>query len=268
MEMNNLNKRIFKKIRRAALLAALSLLMLTGCGADKDDNGNKQGVENTTTVEPSAEAISPTQTPTPEPTSTPVPTPTPRPAYGVTELSLYKNYRDEGARKLVEGSFESEWVKGQDISSFEAIASTEQTISTGGRYFHDLWRSYWTGFENHEDCKIGYHVSFDLKTGENISKTILVPADVEGYKNYIENYLYDDINQVPGQWYSHLLDSEVDEETVVSSIKFTAGQDIDQVGDTITLTAFVYYSDEDFDSEGNYIGDVSYTITIKNTAGQ
>lgn len=268
MEMNNMDKRLLKRIRGAAVIAALTLLMLTACKNDEDNKSSSGSDEISTTVEPSGEAISPTEVPTPVPTNTPIPTPTPRPAYGVTELSLYKNYRDEGERKLVEECFESEWVKGQDISSFEAIASTEQTISTGGRYFQDLWREYWTGFENNEDCKIGYHVSFDLKSGENISQTILVPADVEGYKNYIENYLYDDINQVKGQWYSHLLDSEVDEDTVISSIKFTAGQDIDQVGDTITLTAFVYYSDEDFDSEGNYIGNVSYTITIKNTAGQ
>ena len=266
MEMNKMNMKVLKRIRGAAAIAALALLMLTAC--KNEDEKNSEAGSLSTTVEPSGEATSPTTEPTPVPTNTPIPTPTKRPAYGVTKLSLYKNYRDEGSRKLVEGSFESEWVKGQDISSFEAIASTEQIIATNGRYFQDLWREYWTGFDNNEDCKIGYYVSFDLKSGENISKTILIPADVEGYKNYIENYLYDDINQVKGQWYSHLLDSEVDENTVISSIKFTAGQDIDKVGDTITLTAFVYYSDEDFDSEGNYVGDVSYTITIKNTAEQ
>ena len=80
------------------------------------------------------------------------------------------------------------------------------------------------------------------------------------------NYLYDDINQVQGEWYSHLLQSEVTDKTRMTSIKFTAGQDIDKVGDTIKLTAFVYNSDDDFDASGNYKGNVSYTVTIKNTA--
>lgn len=52
----------------------------------------------------------------------------------------------------------------------------------------------------------------------------------------------------------------------VVNLKFTAGQDIDKVGDTIKLTAFVYNSDDDFDASGNYKGNVSYTVTIKNTA--
>ena len=260
METTNTVKIIMRKIGGAAVIAALSFVMLTGCGNEKKEEENKVDNEISTSVEPSV--VTPLPTETPEPTQ--VPSPTPRPDYGVTVMSLYKNYRDEGARKKVIDSYESVWVQGQDISSFEVIASDLETIPTEGRYFQDLWRTYWNAFENYEDCKIGYYVSFDLKSGENISKTILVPEDVTGYSNYIENYLYDDINQVPGQWYSHLLDSEVDEDTVISSIKFTAGQDIDQVGDTITLTAFVYYSDDDFDSDGNYIGNVSYTITIKN----
>ena len=64
----------------------------------------------------------------------------------------------------------------------------------------------------------------------------------------------------------HLFQSEVTDKTRMTSRKFTAGQDIDKVGDTIKLTAFVYNSDGDFDASGNYKGNVSYTVTIKNTA--
>ena len=35
-----------------------------------------------------------------------------------------------------------------------------------------------------------------------------------------------------------------------------------QIDGPITLTAFVYYADEDFDENGEYVGNVSYTITI------
>ena len=122
------------------------------------------------------------------------------------------------------------------------------------------------GYEGYENSKIGYIVSFKLKSGEEINTTIKNPDDVFVYRNYLENYLYDDINQVQGEWYSHLLQSEVTDKTRMTSIKFTAGQDIDKVGDTIKLTAFVYNSDGDFDASGNYKGNVSYTVTIKNTA--
>ncbi|MGN0165993.1 MAG: hypothetical protein ACI39R_07395 [Lachnospiraceae bacterium] len=262
MGTNRFIKIKLKKIGRALCIASLPFLLLTGCGTEK--NQTPQNMISTE-VEPT-ETPSVTDEPTPELTIEPTatPTPTPRPDYGVTTMSLYKNYRDEGVRKKVNGSFESVWVQGQDISSFEAIASQEESIATDGRYFQDLWKSYWNSFENHEDCKIGYFVSFDLKSGEHIQEMILEPDDVNGYSNYIENYLYDDINQIPGEWYSHLLQSEVNDDTVISSIKFTAGKDIDQVDDIITLTAFVYYSRDDFDDNGNYVGNVSYTITIKN----
>lgn len=260
---NTLRQKVLR-LSGAACIAALSFVLLAGCGAEENNKSAENKNDVTTPVEQQDITPLPTDTPLPSPTVTPAPTP--RPAYGVTMLSLYKNYKAEGARKKINGSFESEWIQGQDISSFEAIASDTESISTDGRYFQDLWKAYWEPFENHEDCKIGYYVRFDLKSGETVSKTILVPEDVEDYKNYIENYLYDDIHQVPGQWYSHLLDEEVNEETVITSIKFTAGKDIAEVEDEILLTAFVYYSDDDFDDEGNYIGDTSCTIKIKNTA--
>ena len=53
----------------------------------------------------------------------------------------------------------------------------------------------------------------------------------------------------------------IKEETVISSIKLTAGSKIAQVGD-ILLTAFIYQGEDCFDADGQYLGDVMYTVEI------
>lgn len=183
---------------------------------------------------------------------------------GVTTLSLYVYNRASGLRERSEG-FSSTWEKGKDIVSFEAFATDTAAFSLAGTNFKEMWEGFWEPFENYEQCKIGYTVSFELKSGEIIRQTILKPEDVFGYRNYLECYLYDDVNQIQGNWYSHLLPTEVTQETVMTSIKLTAGAEIDQVGGTITLTAFVYSADSDFDSAGEYRGQTRYTVTVKNT---
>ena len=110
----------------------------------------------------------------------------------------------------------------------------------------------------------GYRVTFDLVTGEHIDKMLLKPGDELSYREYLENYLYDDIHQVRGKWYNHLLPDDKIDQMILSSCKFTAGEKIDQVKDRITVTAFVYRGDDDFDEDGNYIGPLSYTVTMIN----
>jgi hypothetical protein len=73
--------------------------------------------------------------------------------------------------------------------------------------------------------------------------------------------MYDDINQPTGAWYSHLEDKDMDEDTIISSIKLTSGSKISEVG-TIFLTAFIYNAEDNFDEAGNYIGLVKETIAI------
>lgn len=244
----------YKKSKRllAAFLAA-SALSLTACGGDENAKNTQPASQEQTIAAKETAAAADTEPATEEKKT------------GVDTISLYLDHKDTGIHELAE-QYSSAWVKGQDIVSFDAFGCDEQTFSSNGMNFRDLWESYWTQYEGYENSRIGYIVSFKLKSGEEIKQTITKPEDVFSYRNYIENYLYDDINQVQGEWYSHLLQSEVTDKTRMTSIKFTAGEDIDKVGDTITLTAFVYNSDNDFDEQGNYTGNVSYTVTIKDSA--
>ena len=77
---------------------------------------------------------------------------------------------------------------------------------------------------------------------------------------YLYVYLYDDINQQDGAWYSHVEESQVNENTIFSSIKLY--QVTDNFSSPIKLTVFTYKSDDDFDTNGNYRGNSSYTINL------
>ncbi len=185
---------------------------------------------------------------------------------GVRCISLYRNDRSIGQRVRM-SEFTSAWVKGQDILSLEAYATDEESfpLSVGaGQALMDKWNGYWNAWEGSENCKIGFIVDFTLQDGTSIHQVIRKPEDVLGYRPYLENYLYDDVHQVPGAWYSHLETTDVDEETVITSIKFTAGQEYEQIQGNIVVTVFVYNSDEDFDENGEYKGDVSASVTLIN----
>ena len=88
------------------------------------------------------------------------------------------------------------------------------------------------------------------------------PSDSADFFEYLEIYMYDDIHVTPGVWYTHLEDSDMDDETIISSIKLTSGSKIAEVGDII-LTAFIYDGADNFDADGEYIGEVLQSIVIK-----
>ncbi len=162
------------------------------------------------------------------------------------------------ARKLISG-FSSSRVAGTDIDCFEVIASQEELLE--GESFSSIWKDAWTSYKDTENSKIGFHIEFSISDGTEISKTLLKPSDADEFFEYIEVYMYDDINQTPGVWYTHLSDVDIDDETIISSIKLTSGAEVTEVGD-IYLTCFVYNGLNNFDKDGNYIGVSSYKITI------
>ena len=72
----------------------------------------------------------------------------------------------------------------------------------------------------------------------------------------------DDVNLVPGKPYYHITQDVMYDYTIASSIKLVGDIDSDKIEGPITLTAFCFDSEDDFDEEGNYRGNSKYTITI------
>lgn len=178
---------------------------------------------------------------------------------GVSIIGIYCN-TVEGDRPLVT-TWDEPWVTKKDIAEFGIFPTNEPTLPN--TTLRNIWTPMWNEFPDHEKCKIGYKLEINLKTGWKYSKVIKNPDDVNRFMEYIEVYMYDDIRQIPGNWYSHLLMEEINEETIVTSFKLTAGSNVEAVS-RIRLTAFVYQSEKDFDENGEYIGNVSYSIDVIN----
>ena len=81
---------------------------------------------------------------------------------------------------------------------------------------------------------------------------------------YLYNYLYDDIHQEDGVWYSHIEPEDMKENTIFSSIKLYSAQEGSKIKYPINLTVFTYDSNDDFNELGYYRGNSYYTITIIN----
>ena len=75
-------------------------------------------------------------------------------------------------------------------------------------------------------------------------------------------YLYDDVNLVPGKAYYHITQDVMYDYTIASSIKLVGDVDSYKIEGPITLKAFCFDTEDDFDEEGHYRGNSSYTITI------
>lgn len=169
-------------------------------------------------------------------------------------LGLYQN--TNGNRTLLT-SYSSPFTQYLDIISLE-VYYTKDTSFSGNQ--KKLWNQYYQNYDNITTYKIGYHIYFETTT-EPIDKVILNPSDVESFFDYIQVYLYDDIHQ-ESNWYSHLTQEEVTEETRLTSIKLTASTKVTEITSPITVTAFTYHSDKDFDKDGKYRGNSSYQVTI------
>ncbi len=207
--------------------------------------------------------LTPPPTSTPAPTVTPLPTPSPTPYHpgGPDIISLYEN------RQLIKDEFTTTWVTGKDIGVFYAYPMREPSVAK--LPYMDLFKKYWNTdlFPNADDYKIGYGLTFTLKSSEVFSMTIRLPKDCPKdpkayFYPFIEVYVYDNLHRIPGPTFYHLEESSTYPNTIMTSIKLTAGTKSSEVV-SARLTAFVFKDDSDFDPvSGDYIGKTSYTIDV------
>ena len=166
-------------------------------------------------------------------------------------VGLYENYST-----LVKDYYTSK-TNNKDLV-FSTFFTNDQTLVDG--YLKYKWNYYYNKYNNIDDYKIGYTISFYVDD-YLITKTITEITDEYIVSPFMYVYLYDDINQVDGAWYSHLTKDDVTENTIFTSIKLylVAAQHIDS---PINLTVFTYKDSNDFDENGNYRGNSKYQINI------
>lgn len=169
-------------------------------------------------------------------------------------LFLYNN--NYANKKKLDNTYYTSFINGQDIGSFEVFLTDSDTIN--GTTFKNVWNSYANNYSN-INYKIGFNIKFILEDGTNYNANFLKP-DIYKFSPYFYIYLYDDVHQEDGVFYSHL--EEMKDDTLLTSIKIYAVDEIAKV-QNIILSAFTYDSDDDFDEEGNYRGNSRYVVRIK-----
>ena len=247
-----------------ALIAAILIIIVILILRPRGDAPAAATPEATATPAPTAEATaipSPTATATAEPTPAPTDTPAPAPTYAPGEIpnvvSFYQpKTKSYSPRVKLGDEFSAKWKKGEDIGSFEVIASDADELP--GDFFGDIFGAAWKSFPQADKCKIGYTLRYTLKDGGEIRYTMLSPKHIE-HTEYLECWLYDDYHREPHQSYSHIKTMKKD--TLMTSIKLTCGPKIADV-EEIWLTAFICASLDQFDAERNYTGDTSCTLHI------
>ena len=146
----------------------------------------------------------------------------------------------------------------EDIGSFDVYFTNESDV--GGTNTKNNFNKYLNNYENTNKYKIGFYIYYETLNGKK-EATILGPGEYK-VAPYIYTYLYDDIHQPDGAWYSHVEENQVKEDTIYSSIKLYAAERTNEITSPITLTVFTYDGLDDFDEEGKYRGDSKYTINI------
>ncbi|MBQ7012167.1 MAG: hypothetical protein IJN63_10720 [Clostridia bacterium] len=134
-------------------------------------------------------------------------------------------------------SFKGPYVQGRDVGCFGIIPDVD---IDGKKSYRSYWNAAIAGYSALADLRVAYVLEFELASGERVTVPIDSAADTEGeYNKYLEVYIYDDVHQVEGQFYSHLLEWQMNDSTLITSVKLTGGPEIDKVGD-IRLTVYLY----------------------------
>ncbi|MDD3303303.1 MAG: hypothetical protein PHP54_00065 [Clostridia bacterium] len=171
-------------------------------------------------------------------------------------------YVEKGNQKQKITDYTCAWYPETVMGLFYVIPTEDDFVSNYN--FDTLWKHYISQYTNPEKYRIGYTINFTLNNGEEFNKTILNPDDAFYMFPKVMCFLYDDVNLVPGKRYYHITSDVMYDYTLCSSIKLVGDVETKNIISDITLTAFCFDTDDDFDTKtGNYRGNSSYTITIK-----
>ena len=215
----------------------LGLLLLTACS--KEENNVTNEITDNVTLEPTTEVIKDTYI-----DDNPI------------TVGLYQN------GKLVE-NYKTAFKNHTDIGYFEVCFSNDLNLGSSNvkRNFNKCYGNY----QDISNYKIGYYVRFSTEDKE-YEKVILNPSGKHSMDPYLYFYLYDDVHQKDGAWYSHLEPEDVKDNTIYSSIKLYTPSGALKITSPITLTVFTYDEEDDFDENGYYRGNSKYTIIIEKNA--
>lgn len=169
------------------------------------------------------------------------------------KVALYENNNIVKSYKTTLSNF-------KDIAVFDIFFTNEEQLENTTT--KENYLKYYNRYENINDYKTGFYFTFEAN-GEKIEHLALDPSSKHAMTPYLYIYLYDDINQEPNTYYSHLEPSDIKDTTIFSSIKLFLAQEGVKITSPITMTVFTYDSKDDFTEDNKYRGSSSYTIEIQ-----
>lgn len=175
------------------------------------------------------------------------------------EISMYLDNASGGLTKS-SSEHHSTWLVKNDIAVFGSLLCTDEEKAPD--YYQNTWASC---AEKYQDLsyKIAWHIKFNI--GEQlIDRYIYKPSDVSDFYDYLEIYLYDSANAPIGEFYSHLLEEQMQESTIITSLKLTAGTKVNEITSPIEVEVFTYDTEDDFDENNAYRGKSIYKVTVYN----
>ncbi len=157
--------------------------------------------------------------------------------------------------RILLDNYETDFILNQDLLSVEVYNTTKTNL--GGAKQKEVWHEYYDKYQD-LNPKIAYHIKFSTTDNGTIEKTIYSPEDTTQIYDYMQIYLYDDINQLDNTTYTHIEEEQVNEDTILTSIKLTGSTKTDNINSDIELSAFMYTNPStDINDTNN-----KYTITI------
>ena len=177
------------------------------------------------------------------------------------KISLYVD-NTSGGLDRVNGEFKETWRKKRDIAVFGSVFSESDQLEAD--YFQNIWKNNAQKYDDYQVYKTGWYVNFKLIDGTIYDQMIFGPSDVVDFYDYLEIYLYDSANVPIGVWYSHLTEKDMTSDTIMTSMKLTAGSKFEQIDGEITVTVFTYDSEDDFGLDGKYRGNSMSIVKVYN----
>ena len=182
------------------------------------------------------------------------------------EEEIIDTYKDENPVKValyennkIVKTYNTTLSNYKDIAVFDIYYTNDEEATE--RNTKSNYQKYYNMYENISNVKTGFYFEFEADD-KKIEHLALDPNSQYAMSPYLYIYLYDDINQAPNTYYSHLEPSDVTESTIISSIKIFSAQEGIKITSPITVTVFTYDDLDDITKDNHYRGNSSYTITI------
>ena len=224
------------------ILLITIILILTGCNTNKNNNLNNQEISNNNQEQHNNETNTENK-----------------------DLNI-DTYKDENPVKValyennkIVKSYNTKISNNKDIAVFDVYYTNDEETTEKNTKSNFL--KYYNMYENISNIKTGFYFEFEAEN-KKIEHLVLDPTSEYALDPYFYIYLYDDINQEPYTYYSHLTKEEMNDSTIISSIKIYSAEAENKITSPITLNVFTYDSLDDITEDNHYRGNSSYTITI------